>query len=49
LPWTPEKSGSYRLRVRATDARGDVQDAEVRDPFPSGATGLHAVTVRAVV
>jgi DMSO/TMAO reductase YedYZ molybdopterin-dependent catalytic subunit len=49
LPWTPPRSGSYRLRVRATDAHGRVQDEQVRDPFPSGATGLHAVTVRAVV
>jgi DMSO/TMAO reductase YedYZ molybdopterin-dependent catalytic subunit len=47
-PWTPAKPGSYRLRVRATDAHGMMQDAEVRDPFPSGATGLHAVTVHAV-
>lgn len=48
-PWTPQKSGEYRLRVRATDALGNVQDTQVRQPFPSGATGLHAVTVRAVV
>jgi DMSO/TMAO reductase YedYZ molybdopterin-dependent catalytic subunit len=49
FPWTPQKSGSYRLRVRATDAGGTVQDTQVRDVFPSGASGLHAVTVRAVI
>ncbi|HEV7205015.1 MAG TPA: molybdopterin-dependent oxidoreductase [Jatrophihabitans sp.] len=48
-PWTPEKSGRYRLRVRATDAGGRVQDDHDRDVFPAGATGLHAVTVRAVI
>ncbi len=49
LPWTPEKSGSHTLRVRATDARGRVQDTKHRDVFPSGATGLHTVSVHAVV
>ncbi|MGI8677485.1 MAG: molybdopterin-dependent oxidoreductase [Jatrophihabitans sp.] len=49
LPWTPEKSGSYRLRVRATDAAGRVQDDTVRPVFPSGASGLHAVTVHALI
>jgi DMSO/TMAO reductase YedYZ molybdopterin-dependent catalytic subunit len=48
LPWTPEGSGNHRLRVRATDSMGNLQDAQVRSPFPSGATGLHTVTVRAV-
>jgi DMSO/TMAO reductase YedYZ molybdopterin-dependent catalytic subunit len=46
LPWTPASSGSHRLRVRATDARGRPQDEQVRDPFPSGASGLHQVTVQ---
>ena len=49
LPWTPEKSGSHTLRVRATDAQGHVQDTKHRDVFPSGATGLHTVSVHAVV
>jgi DMSO/TMAO reductase YedYZ molybdopterin-dependent catalytic subunit len=47
LPWTPPKVGSYALRVRAVDAAGTVQSAEHRDVFPSGATGLHTITVRA--
>jgi DMSO/TMAO reductase YedYZ molybdopterin-dependent catalytic subunit len=46
--WTPRAPGAHRLRVRATDAEGNVQPAEVREPFPSGATGRHAVTVRVI-
>jgi DMSO/TMAO reductase YedYZ molybdopterin-dependent catalytic subunit len=49
LPWTPERSGKHQLRVRATDAHGRPQDTQRRNPFPSGATGLHSVTVQAVV
>ena len=49
LPWTPERSGEYRLRVRATDAEGNRQDEQVRPVFPSGATGLHSVLVRAII
>ncbi|HET6875936.1 MAG TPA: molybdopterin-dependent oxidoreductase [Jatrophihabitans sp.] len=47
LPWAPPRAGSYVLRVRAVDARGRVQDPTVRPVFPSGASGYHAVTVRA--
>jgi DMSO/TMAO reductase YedYZ molybdopterin-dependent catalytic subunit len=47
LPWTPPKAGSYAVRVRAVDAAGTVQSAEHRDVYPSGATGLHTITVRA--
>jgi DMSO/TMAO reductase YedYZ molybdopterin-dependent catalytic subunit len=46
LSWTPLAAGSYRLRVRAIDAHGAPQDAKHRAPFPSGATGLHTVTVQ---
>ena len=35
----------YQLRVRAIDEDGVVQDAKRREVFPSGATGLHSVTV----
>jgi DMSO/TMAO reductase YedYZ molybdopterin-dependent catalytic subunit len=45
-PWTPERTGRHRLRVRAIDGRGVAQDERNRDAFPSGATGLHTVTVR---
>ena len=37
--------GRHRLTVRATDGRGEVQTAEPRDSFPSGATGYHQVQV----
>ena len=47
--WTPQESGQYTIRVRATDAEGHVQDSKVRDVFPSGATGLHSASIRAVV
>lgn len=47
LPWAPQKSGTHRLTVRATDAKGNPQDDTVRDVFPSGSTGLHTVTVTA--
>ncbi|MFN2518636.1 MAG: molybdopterin-dependent oxidoreductase, partial [Jatrophihabitantaceae bacterium] len=47
LPWTPPAAGEYTLRVRAIDAAGTVQPPTHRDVFPSGATGLHTITVRA--
>jgi DMSO/TMAO reductase YedYZ molybdopterin-dependent catalytic subunit len=47
LPWTAPKTGSYTVRVRAVDVAGTLQSAEHRDVFPSGATGLHTITVRA--
>jgi DMSO/TMAO reductase YedYZ molybdopterin-dependent catalytic subunit len=47
VAWTPPKPGSYTLRVRATDSVGTPQNEFVRDVFPSGATGLHTIVVRA--
>ncbi|HEY0168241.1 MAG TPA: molybdopterin-dependent oxidoreductase [Jatrophihabitans sp.] len=44
--WTPESAGQHRLRVRAFDRDGNPQTEANADPFPSGATGLHTVTVR---
>jgi len=38
-------SGKHRVTVRATDGNGDVQTAEPRDSFPSGATGYHSIGV----
>jgi DMSO/TMAO reductase YedYZ molybdopterin-dependent catalytic subunit len=49
LSWTPPRSGSYPLRVRAFDAHGHPQDEHPRAPFPAGATGLHQITVQATV
>jgi DMSO/TMAO reductase YedYZ molybdopterin-dependent catalytic subunit len=47
LLWTPDTAGQHRLRVRAYDSAGRQQDGADTDPFPSGASGLHSVTVRA--
>jgi DMSO/TMAO reductase YedYZ molybdopterin-dependent catalytic subunit len=44
--WTPAGPGSYHISVRATDGTGALQDATPRDSYPSGATGLHTVTVQ---
>jgi DMSO/TMAO reductase YedYZ molybdopterin-dependent catalytic subunit len=45
--WTPPHAGSYTVRVRATDAAGKPQVTAGSDVYPSGATGLHQITVRA--
>jgi sulfite oxidase len=37
--------GRHRLRVRATDGSGQVQDERIRPPMPNGATGYHTVSV----
>ncbi|SFK39183.1 molybdopterin-dependent oxidoreductase [Geodermatophilus ruber] len=39
--------GVHRLAVRATGADGEVQTDVVTEPFPAGATGLHAIDVTA--
>lgn len=38
-------SGSHTLRVRATDATGEVQTSTQAPPAPDGASGWHEVTV----
>ena len=40
--------GAHTLRVRATDAKGQVQTSVERDVVPDGATGLHTVQVTVV-
>ena len=42
--WDAE-SGSHTLRVRATDADGEVQTSEMQGVVPDGATGLHERSV----
>ena len=37
--------GDHRLRVRATDGTGALQDGHEQPPGPSGATGYHTVNV----
>jgi DMSO/TMAO reductase YedYZ molybdopterin-dependent catalytic subunit len=39
-------SGTHTLTVRATDANGQVQTAEISPPMPDGATGYHSVRVK---
>jgi DMSO/TMAO reductase YedYZ molybdopterin-dependent catalytic subunit len=37
--------GNYRIVVRATDKTGKIQTAEVRPPFPDGASGYHMINI----
>jgi DMSO/TMAO reductase YedYZ molybdopterin-dependent catalytic subunit len=46
-PWTPLAPGSHELIARATDGLGQVQDAQVRPPHPSGASGYPRRVVKA--
>ena len=43
----PAPGAEFGVRVRATDGEGAVQTAEVAKSLPSGATGHHAIRVRA--
>ncbi len=43
--WTPASEGSYRLRVRATDSSGNLQDGQGSASYPSGASGYHTIQV----
>jgi DMSO/TMAO reductase YedYZ molybdopterin-dependent catalytic subunit len=43
LDWIPQNKGKYNILVRATDKVGNMQTAEIRDPYPNGATGYHSV------
>lgn len=45
LPWAPAAAGTYRVVVRATDGRGEVQTERQAPPVPSGSTGWHGVNV----
>jgi DMSO/TMAO reductase YedYZ molybdopterin-dependent catalytic subunit len=42
----PATSGTHTLTVRATDANGKLQTAEVAPSMPNGATGYHSIKVR---
>lgn len=41
--WKPPKPGKYEVAVRATDAKGNLQIAEIVRPQPNGASGLHTI------
>lgn len=43
--WNSPESGTYTLRVRATDGSGAVQTSDRRDPIPDGATGFHKLDI----
>lgn len=36
---------NYKIVVRATDKTGRVQTAEIKDPFPNGATGYYILSI----
>jgi DMSO/TMAO reductase YedYZ molybdopterin-dependent catalytic subunit len=46
LPWKP-MAGSYTITVRAIDMQGNVQDPQIADPLPDGASGYHSITISA--
>jgi hypothetical protein len=43
--FTPSGNSNYKVIVRATDKAGQIQTAEINNPFPDGATGYHTVDV----
>jgi hypothetical protein len=43
--WVNPQPGAYKIRVRAIDGRGKVEDWEPRDIFPDGATGQQTLKV----
>ena len=50
VSWSAEvdlAAGRHQLRVRATDADGEVQTGVLRDVLPDGATGWHTIDVAA--
>jgi DMSO/TMAO reductase YedYZ molybdopterin-dependent catalytic subunit len=44
--WTAPAPGAHKIRVRATDATGQVQTGTMRYPGPEGATGWHEISVQ---
>ena len=42
--WADAPSGTHTVRVRATDADGEVQTSRRQGVVPDGATGLHERT-----
>ncbi len=39
------RPGTYRLAVRAADLYSGLQQDDLRDPFPSGTSGIHRISV----
>lgn len=44
--WRPAQAGEYKLVVRATDGKGEVQTDKERGTAPEGATGYHKITTQ---
>ncbi|MDQ3174934.1 MAG: molybdopterin-dependent oxidoreductase [Acidobacteriota bacterium] len=44
--WRPTQAGEYRLVVRATDGKGELQTEKQRGTAPEGATGYHKITTQ---
>jgi len=47
FPWTPPNNGDYTLGVRCYESNGMLQPTKAEPNFPSGAAGIHVVTVTA--
>ena len=43
--WTPDRSGTHRIKVRATDGTGTTQGGFSVSPRPNGAEGWHTIRV----
>ena len=48
LRWTPSGPGRMTLWARATDGDGQVQTPVLREPYPDGSTGYHAISANIV-
>jgi Oxidoreductase molybdopterin binding domain/Mo-co oxidoreductase dimerisation domain len=46
LPCTFHKPGRTRIAVRAADQYSGLQQDDLRDPFPSGTSGIHRIEVQ---
>lgn len=44
--WEPPVAAGYRIRVRATDGDGVLQDETELEPAPNGASGWHTINTR---
>ena len=44
--WEPPVAAGYRIRVRATDGDGALQDETELEPAPNGASGWHTINTR---
>ncbi len=44
--WDFPREGDYNLAVRAADGQGNLQEEQLSDPLPDGATGYHKLRVK---